>query len=276
MSNSQLAGWSLVGFGSGFFALVLVEVGEHGWDAKAWTTYLSMLTSCMFVLAGLSYLMPRLFSSIVTRFIVLRAIITGQTLPDPQKVNENLVFIFATKTEVDAEAMRHTEVPGLTAPPPLPDEWNSLVRPVLHQASQYMAPTYYLNGNLQVIDWNLCFDLIFERIIGELRGRHVNWFIARLQNSEEVFTHASTFPDRIERQPQVDTERLVYDSKEKYGVVELEKIAAKLHDLNGQQRGWAVTLMVRQVESWDKLIHDLAARIEDDKFWSLYSVSYDR
>lgn len=274
LTYSRVVGWSLVVFGSGFFVLVLVEVGQHGWDAKAWTTYFAMLTSSLFVLAGLSYLMPATTSSVLTRFIVIRAIIMGGSPPDVPRLKENLNLVFS-RAQIDAEARRHTDVPFLDADPPLPDEWNSLVRPVLHQASQYMAPTYYLNSHLQVIDWNLCFDLIFEGIIGELRGRHVNWFIARLQNREAVFQHASAFPDRIEDQPQVDTERLVYSS-EKYGMVDFEKIATKLHDLHGQERGWAVTLMIREAQSWEALMADLSARIEDDKFWSIYSVSYDR
>jgi SAM-dependent methyltransferase len=275
--NSQFAGWSLMGFGSGFFALVLFEVDQHGWDPKALTTYLAMLTSCLLVLTGLSYLMPNLFVDVVPRLLVWRAIITGHGEMDVAKLRRGLGLAFQTKDEVDAEAKRHTSVPGIKDPPPLPDEWNRLVRPVLHQASQYMAPTYYLNRHLQVIDWNLGFDLIFQEIIGELRGQHVNQFIARLRNSRDVFKHASEFPDKIERQPQVDTERLVYKTRD-YGVVEFEKIATKLHDLQGQQQGWAVTLLIRQLESdsWDKLIRDLAARVTEDKFWSIYSVSYDR
>jgi ubiquinone/menaquinone biosynthesis C-methylase UbiE len=125
-----------------------------------------------------------------------------------------------------------------------------------------------------VIDWNLAFDLIFEPIVGELRGRHVNWFIARLANSEEVFTHARGFPTRTDQQPNVDTEPLVYVTA-RYGVIEFEKVATKLHDRDGRQRGWAVTLLVRKAGDFDALIRDLAARIETDKFWSLYSVSYD-
>src|SRR6266542_1706581 len=43
------------------------------------------------------------------------------------------------------------------APPPAPDEWNRLLRPVLYQASHYGVPTYYLNAKLQIIDWNVAF-----------------------------------------------------------------------------------------------------------------------
>lgn len=226
-------------------------------------------------LAGLPFFSPPLFWRIVWLFLFIKNALMSKEIQDPEKLQKSFGVLFESKDASDEKAQAHQDVPGFDAEPPRADEWNSLVRPVLHQASQYMAPTYYLNGSLQVIDWNLCFELLFERIIGELRGQHVNWFIVRLDNRDQVFAHARQFPDQVERQPSVDTEQLAYISR-KYGRIVFEKVATKLHDLEGQQQGWAVTLLIRELKSWDALADDLAKKIEVDKFWSLYSVSYNR
>jgi ubiquinone/menaquinone biosynthesis C-methylase UbiE len=232
------------------------------------------LAAGVLLLMGSLYLAPEWFARLLAQISVVRAILANQPIPDAGKIASEIVKEFRPKPDFNSRVAENKDVAGFSAPPPSADEWNSVVRPVLHQTSQYTAPTYYLNRNLQVIDWNLGFDLIFEPITGELRGKHVNWFIARLGNVDDVYAHARCFPLKVEEQPQVDTETLLY-ATERYGPIEFEKVATKLHDRFGQQRGWAVTLLIRKLDHWPEFVKDLARRIEDDKFWSLYSVSYD-
>ena len=170
----------------------------------------------------------------------------------------------------------HSDVEGFKEAPPAPDEWSRVLRPVLHQVSYYTAPTYYLNVKLQVIDWNPAFEIVFAERVGGLRNRHVNFFIAELANCEQVFEHAREFTAKVHRGelPLVDTEELVYQSA-KYGRVTFVKVAVQLHDAAGELHGWAVTLLIREID-WGPFERDLAESLRQDKLWSLYSASYDR
>lgn len=165
---------------------------------------------------------------------------------------------------------------GIEAPPPAVDEWYTKLRPVLHEASYYTIPTYYLDPDLRVIDWNIAFELVFSDIVGKLRYRHVTWFINQLANRDEVFDHARDFTEEVQkgRLPLVDVEPLRYDS-ENYGSVAFLKVATQLHDAGGQLHGWAVALYVQDID-WGKFQRDLLHSMSEDKLWSVYSASYDR
>lgn len=178
----------------------------------------------------------------------------------------------------DKEALinENRSVAGFGEAPPAPDEWSKRLRPVLYQASYYSVPTYYLNTNLHFIDWNIAFEVVFGESLGKFRNRHVNYFIAELENTQEVFEHARDFTAKVERGhlPLVDMEPLVYKSG-RYGRVVFVKVAAQLHDAAGELQGWAVALLVREID-WPGFQNDLLARLEQDKLWSLYAASYDR
>lgn len=270
----KVVGALLIVVGLGFFAAAAAGPIVHGAPLSKWS-YLALVSGALVSLAGLPFLSPDLFWRIVSLIMFVKGTLLSKEVQGPDKLRESFDGFFETKVQTEVKVQEHQDVAGFGAEPPRADEWNSQVRPVLHQASQYMAPTYYLNGSLQVIDWNLCFELIFERIVGELRGQHVNSLIVRLDNRDEVFAHARQFPDQVDRQPAVDTERLVYLSR-KFGRIVFDKVATQLHDLDGQPQGWAVTLLIREMKSWDALIAKLSEKIAVDKFWSLYSVSYNR
>jgi ubiquinone/menaquinone biosynthesis C-methylase UbiE len=151
------------------------------------------------------------------------------------------------------------------------------MRPLLHQAAHYSVPMYYLDDKLNVIDWNIAFDLVFGDILHAIRGKHVLEFIARLTNHDEVFAHAREFSqDVIDKRafPYVDLEPIDYWSRE-FGLVRSLKVATQLNDQEGAAGGWAVALWPREIdwEAFQPLLHE---RINADKMWSVYSASYDR
>ncbi|MCI0535566.1 MAG: class I SAM-dependent methyltransferase [Verrucomicrobiales bacterium] len=169
-------------------------------------------------------------------------------------------------------------VKGADAPPLTSDNWGKQLqqlRPLLHQAARYSMPTYYLDAHLNVIDWNVAFELIFKRILHRIRRRHVNHFIVELANWEKVFDHARDFTKKIElgELPLIDLEPIVYNSDD-YGQVEFEKVACQLTDDGANFRAWAVGLMVKQIV-WERFNDDLFLRLREHKRWSIYSVSYD-
>lgn len=157
------------------------------------------------------------------------------------------------------------------------DVWQQDMRPYLHQAAHYSIPTYFLDMNLNVVDWNIAFDVVFNELTSTLRGKHVNWFIARMANFNDVFDHAKAFTREVienKALPYVDLEPIDYFSPE-YRLVRTVKVATQLTDSHGEGRGWSVALIPKQID-WEKFEPRLKQRIHDDKMWSVYSASYDR
>jgi len=169
------------------------------------------------------------------------------------------------------------DIYGARATPPNLDCWYRDLQPTLHQASFYTVPTYFLDHDLYIVDYNPAFEIIFRRSAGYLRGRHVNWFIAQLQNHQQVHEHGREFTERVANAnvfPLIDMEPIVYDSPD-YGRIEFTKIASQLHDSDGKLKGWAVALVLKQI-AWDKFEGKLGEKLRQDKLWSVYSASYDR
>lgn len=157
------------------------------------------------------------------------------------------------------------------------DLWYDQMRPLLHQAAHYSVPTYYLDSKLNIIDWNIAFEIIFGDVLVAIRGKHVVEFIARLANHDEVFAHARQFTQAVTEKnafPYVDLEPIVYKSPE-FGTVRTMKVAAQLTDSEGSGRGWAVALWPLELD-WAVFQPKLHDQIEADKTWSVYSASYDR
>lgn len=155
--------------------------------------------------------------------------------------------------------------------------WFHELRPCLHQAVHYSVPTYYLDTKLNVVDWNIAFELVFSDMIGHIRGKHVNWFIARLANQNQVFDHARRFTKNVLERgefPYVDMEPIEYDSSD-FGLVRMTKVASQLSNPSGRETGWAVALIPREI-NWDSFQKKLYDRIHADKRWSVYAASYDR
>lgn len=177
---------------------------------------------------------------------------------------------------IERMVSENTGVFGADASPPSADVWDKEIRPVLHQAVHYTVPTYFLDTNLNVIDWNVAFELVFSRILGRILGKHVIHFIAALQNHDKVYDHAREFTECVRqgRLPLVDIEPLCYES-EKYGLIRFVKVACQLHDPSARLRGWAVGLMVQDVD-WESFNKDLLDKLTEDKLWSVYAASYDR
>ncbi len=267
----------------GFFVLVvlIVEVifgtivavpGSVEPTAKQTLIYgmLALILLLVFLVAGMALFRPgSLFVS------------EGRSTSEPPPAASAPVRPSLTSGLVDSATAqqrmeRSPEIVGEEAPAPSADMWYQELRPVLHQAIHYTVPTYYLDANLRVIDWNLAFELVFSRLTGKLRGKHVKLFIAQLSNFDEVIAHAQKFSRQVYKGqiPFVDVEPLRYGS-EMYGEVSFSKVAVQLHDAEGRPRGWSVSLMIREI-NWEAFQTDLLDVARRDKLWGVYSASYDR
>ncbi|MBC8873408.1 MAG: class I SAM-dependent methyltransferase [Planctomycetes bacterium] len=225
------------------------------------------------LLAGIYLIEPE---SAIGLSKILQKWIPGLPKTEAQQEKGENASLSAEDTEVQRLVEEEGEILGVNEPPPSPDEWYTKLRPVLHEASYYTVPTYYLDPSLRVIDWNIAFELVFSRIVGQLRYRHVAWFIARLDNRDEVFEHARDFTERVHQGelPLADVEPLRYES-EKYGTVSFVKVATQLHDGEGRLHGWAVALFIDKID-WGTFERHLLRALREDKLWSVYAASYDR
>jgi ubiquinone/menaquinone biosynthesis C-methylase UbiE len=225
----------------------------------------AMLTAVLIV--GIAVLRTNGVDGLVTRVKSSRSDSTEESLSDSKLVQarvdaangESVAFFKAHEREIL-------------------DYWYRELRPVIHQAAMYSTPTYYLDTKLDVIDWNIAFALIFDSMTGKIRGKHVNWLIARLENHSEVFDHAKAFTENYHRTgvfPFVDLEPLEYDSQ-RYGMVRFTKVATQLHNADGQFKGWSIALMIDEMEDRGQFNEDFQERIGSEKTWSVYSASYDR
>ena len=149
------------------------------------------------------------------------------------------------------------------------------LRSVMYQAPRYTTPTYFLDPHLAVVAWNVAFELIFRRILPDIRSRHVNNFIIALANQSEVFEHAREFTEKVKEGhlPLVDTEPLVYESPD-YGKMEFIKVATQLTDADANLKAWSVALLPKKFD-WKLFQRDLEERLSEDRMWGLYAVSYD-
>ncbi len=194
------------------------------------------------------------------------ALVSQSSLPAGEDID-----ILARVRRLDAD------IYGAEKKPPDLDSWYKYLQPTLHQAVFYTVPTYFLDPDLYILDYNLAFEIIFRRPACYLRGRHVNWFIAQLANHDDVHEHGRKFTERVKREnsfPLVDLEPIVYDSPD-FGPVEFTKVASQLHDTDGRLQGWAVALMLRRID-WDSFERKLEEKLRQDKLWSVYSAAYDR
>ncbi|RCS54001.1 methyltransferase domain-containing protein [Bremerella cremea] len=182
----------------------------------------------------------------------------------------------SSETDIDRLVEEHYEITGMNAPKAGLDSWHKTIVPVLRQSTYYTTPTYYLNGDLNIVGWNIAFELLFEEIAHHILYRHVNYFIARLANQDDVFAHAKQFSERVRAGdlPFNDDELLVYRSN-RYGIAHFHKVATQLHGIDGERRGWAAALFVKSL-NWDVFQSDLRERIWQDKLWGVYATAYDK
>ena len=140
--------------------------------------------------------------AMVALIFFLVVAVAGMAILRPEslyKPNRRWAASETTPKIVEERLARLPQIVFEEKPAPSVGVWYQEIRPVLHQAIQYTVPTYYLDVNLMIVDWNIAFDLVFSRLGATLRNKHVKYFIAELQNFDEVMGHAQEFTREVER-----------------------------------------------------------------------------
>jgi ubiquinone/menaquinone biosynthesis C-methylase UbiE len=136
-----------------------------------------------------------------------------------------------------------------------------------------LGPVYILDPRYFFVDWNPAFQRIFADQLKLYRGQHAQDFVQSLLNHADVDERARKvfLPDRI---PLADIEPLFFKS-EKFGVMHLYKIAARIVDNEGALVAWSVALNILNAEKLNLLWEELQRILEDRVNWALYASKYD-
>jgi len=138
------------------------------------------------------------------------------------------------------------------------------------------VPSYVLDRNFRIVDWNEAFSLCFDRTMEGRRGMSVSEWTYFLDNYEEVVDHGIRVFGGEKPLPAIDVETIRYKSM-KYGAVRAIKRAYLVPDDEGQCAGWLILLDVEFANTAIGLSYqrDRVAAVARDVMWSEYALSYD-
>lgn len=170
---------------------------------------------------------------------------------------------------------KNTQLPGKYASDfQLLDEKHSLaVIPV----ADPMTPMYMLDRNFRVIDWNIAFNLCFDRTLEGRRGLSILDWTYFLDNYEDVLSHGIEVFSENKILPHIDIEKIYYTSI-RYGKIEGIKRAYQIPDDDGNYLGWLVTIDITFNETENAILYqeNLFTALHKTLVWSEYSLCYDK
>ena len=140
-----------------------------------------------------------------------------------------------------------------------------------------MTPMYLLDKEFRIIDWNIAFNLCFDRTIEGRRGTNVLEWTYFLDNYEEVLDHGIKVFGKGGTPPLIDIEELEYTSHT-YGKLTGTKRAYQIPGDDGLCQGWLITIIPKflQEGKWLEFQGDLFAALQQSLMWSQYALCYDK
>ncbi|MHC4121298.1 MAG: class I SAM-dependent methyltransferase [Planctomycetota bacterium] len=179
---------------------------------------------------------------------------------------------------LERERRAHAEkvqVPGADAPQF--DAVSSLPSLELLPGMDPMVPTYVLDKDYRIVDWNDAFSLAFDHTIEGRRGESILEWVYFLDNYEQVLEHGSKAFADPQNLPFLDEEEIEYTS-DFYGKITAKKLAIQMFDHQGECGGWYLTykLSFADDEMTSRYVSDLTAMLRMDMVWNEYSYSYDK
>jgi SAM-dependent methyltransferase len=159
-----------------------------------------------------------------------------------------------------------------TAEAPTGEDQLETVRTLRERLFDPNVPSYLLDPNYYILDWNPAFEMVFPTD-AFYRREHVQEFVRQLTNSGEVVQRGAQF-ERREFKRAFDMEPLHYCSP-KYRNMQFNKMASRVDDpITGKAIGWIVALHVNHVEAFDVYEADLKAYNEEHSLTSVYAQPY--
>lgn len=134
------------------------------------------------------------------------------------------------------------------------------------------VPSYLLDKNYFILDWNAAFEMIFPTS-QFYRKESILEFVNCLKNREAVLDHGRLFYDQ---HLFFDIESLEYQSP-KYGHMRFMKIASEVPNPIGDEAlGWIIALNVSEVENLEKYENDLKEANINHGLITLYAGPFDK
>ena len=140
-----------------------------------------------------------------------------------------------------------------------------------------MTPMYTLDKNFRVIDWNMAFNLCFDRTLEGRRGLSILEWTYFLDNYEDVLSHGIEVFAEGKTLPRIDIENIKYTS-DHYGKIEGTKRAYQIPDDDGSCLGWLITINPTFIEPEKANSYqvDLFSALRKTLMWSEYALCYDK
>jgi ubiquinone/menaquinone biosynthesis C-methylase UbiE len=169
----------------------------------------------------------------------------------------------------------NTQLPGQYAPDfQVLDEKLALT---VTPCSDPMTPMYMLDRNFRIIDWNIAFNLCFDRTMEGRHGLSVLEWTYFLDNYEEVLSHGIEVFAEGKTLPRIDIEKIQYTS-DRYGRIEGTKRAYQIPDDDESCLGWLITInptFIKQ-EMAGLYQSDIFSALRKTLMWSEYALCYDK
>jgi hypothetical protein len=157
--------------------------------------------------------------------------------------------------------------------PPKSDNNVILIRELKHKLFDPNVPSYLLNNQFDLLDWNNAFELVFPTT-GFYRHESVKEFLECLVSKDEARLRGAQLIEG--GLPRFDMEQLAYRSP-KYGDMSFTKIASMVIDpVSGTSTGWIVALNVNQAEKWGEYEQDIRRMNERQALIDEYALCSDR
>lgn len=170
---------------------------------------------------------------------------------------------------------KNTQLPGQFAPDfqVLDEKLAMTVTPCADQ----MTPMYMLDRNFRIIDWNIAFNLCFDRTLEGRRGLSVLEWTYFLDNYEEVLSHGIDVFAEGKTLPRIDIEKIQYTS-DRYGKIEGTKRAYQIPDDDDSCLGWLITINPTFTEPEKAALYqaDMFTALRKTLMWSEYTLCYDK
>jgi ubiquinone/menaquinone biosynthesis C-methylase UbiE len=134
-----------------------------------------------------------------------------------------------------------------------------------------------LDRNFRIIDWNIAFNLCFDRTLEGRRGLSVLEWTYFLDNYEEVLSHGIEVFAEGKTLPRIDIEKIQYTS-DRYGKIEGTKRAYQIPDDDDSCLGWLITINPTFTEPEKAALYqaDMFTALRKTLMWSEYTLCYDK
>ncbi len=170
---------------------------------------------------------------------------------------------------------KNTQLPGQYAPDfQVLDQRLALT---VTPCSDPMTPMYMLDSNFRIIDWNIAFNLCFDRTMEGRRYLSVQEWTYFLDNYEDVVEHGIDVFAEGKPQPRIDIEKIQYKS-DRYGKIEGTKRAYQIPDDDDSCLGWLITIIPTFIDPEMENLYqsDIFCALRKTLMWSEYALCYDK